>query len=161
MAGGLSAGLVLVWWPVIFSQSASIGSWVWRGLAWTLVFELLLGLLVPLQSKMSKHPLAIRAKVSLQAKINHGKNYLPEHPVTSTLLLAAVALALPAGLIISGPAPVKQTKRPLQIIKKQTKIIKPVKVVRITKIITKKEIKIVKVPLFPGPLDPAFLEDPK
>ena len=42
IAGGLSAGVVLLWWPVLFEDVDTVTSWFVRGVAWTVCFELLL-----------------------------------------------------------------------------------------------------------------------
>jgi hypothetical protein len=42
IAGGLSAGVVLLWWPVLFDRVDTVTSWFARGVAWTVLFELLL-----------------------------------------------------------------------------------------------------------------------
>lgn len=141
IAGGLSAGLVLVWWPALFPDSGGAVSWVWRGLVWTLIFELLLGLLIPLQDKIAKQSWTKKAKVSLQGQGNRLRGWLPESTLLSGIALALVALALPAGLIISGPDKAKAIKAEKAEVK--TKIVKPVKVVRVTKVIKQKEIKVV------------------
>src|SRR4051812_21721034 len=49
IAGGLSAGVVLLWWPVIFDRVDTVTSWFVRGVAWTVLFELLLVALIPFE----------------------------------------------------------------------------------------------------------------
>ena len=49
IAGGLSAGVVLLWWPVLFDDVDTVTSWLARGVAWTLCFELLLLAFVPFE----------------------------------------------------------------------------------------------------------------
>jgi hypothetical protein len=49
IAGGLSAGVVLLWWPVLFDQVDTITAWFVRGVAWTVCFELLLFALIPFE----------------------------------------------------------------------------------------------------------------
>jgi hypothetical protein len=49
IAGGLSAGVVLLWWPLVFDDIDSVGSWLVRGIAWTVAFELLLLSLEPFE----------------------------------------------------------------------------------------------------------------
>jgi hypothetical protein len=48
IAGGLSAGVVLLWWPRFFPHD-SAGTWVARGIAWTLLAEILVVALSPLE----------------------------------------------------------------------------------------------------------------
>lgn len=138
IAGGLSAGLVLVWWPTIFPDTSGAASWVWRGLVWTLIFELLLGLLVPLQEKITNHRWGQKAQELIRRQGNSLRRLAPESAVLSVAVLAGVALALPAGLIVSGP---NQAKSKAQA--QTAKVVKPVKVIRVTKVIKKKEVKIV------------------
>ena len=49
IAGGLSAGVVLLWWPVLFEEVDTVTSWFVRGVAWTVCFELLLVALIPFE----------------------------------------------------------------------------------------------------------------
>ena len=49
IAGGLSAGVVLLWWPVLFDEVDTVTSWFVRGVAWTVCFELLLVALIPFE----------------------------------------------------------------------------------------------------------------
>ena len=49
IAGGLSAGVVLLWWPVLFAEVDTVTSWFVRGVAWTVCFELLLVALIPFE----------------------------------------------------------------------------------------------------------------
>ena len=49
IAGGLSAGVVLLWWPVIFDRMNTVMSWFVRGVTWTVLFELLLIALIPFE----------------------------------------------------------------------------------------------------------------
>jgi hypothetical protein len=56
IAGGLSAGVVLLWWPVIFDRVNTITSWFVRGVAWTILFELLLVALIPFERALWETP---------------------------------------------------------------------------------------------------------
>ena len=47
-SGGLSAGVILLWGPLVF-PSDTLVSWLIRGVAWTFVFELLVLSLAPLE----------------------------------------------------------------------------------------------------------------
>ena len=49
IAAGLSTGVVLLWWPVLFAEVDTVTSWLIRGVAWTVCFELLLIALVPFE----------------------------------------------------------------------------------------------------------------
>jgi hypothetical protein len=48
IAGGLSAAVILVWWPTVFPGD-SVTSWLARGVAWTLAFELFATAFTPLE----------------------------------------------------------------------------------------------------------------
>jgi len=49
IAGGLSAGVVLLWSPVLFEEVDTVTAWFARGVAWTVCFELLLFALIPFE----------------------------------------------------------------------------------------------------------------
>lgn len=135
LAGGLSAGLVLAWWPALFDSEGVI-SWVWRGLAWTLLFELMLGALAPLEMALKQHPRTIKAKHFLARLFRPALLRLPSSsPLASAALLAVGAIALPVGLMVSRSDQVKQP-RPTKLVKlTERKVVKPVKVVKVTKVV--------------------------
>ncbi len=134
LAGGLSAGLVLVWWPTFFSHEG-IASWVWRGLTWTLLFELLLGALTPLESALFNSHWARKLRSTMKPQLARMRGFFPSHPMASGALLAASAIALPAGLIISGSGHIKPVQAAKVVQVTNTKVIKPVKVVKVTKVV--------------------------
>ena len=135
VAGGLSAGIVLAWWPAFFSHD-SIASWCWRGLIWTLLFELLLGALSPLENAAKNSRIAASANIWLSAKLSGVRNLVPSSPAASGGVLVAAAIALPAGLIISGSSKVQQPSQTKSVHITQTrKIVEPVKVVKVTKVV--------------------------
>ena len=73
IAGGLSAGVVLLWWPVLFEDVDTVTSWFVRGVAWTLLFELLLLALIPFSGRprtasASHAGWGARARVSTPAR---------------------------------------------------------------------------------------------
>src|SRR5688572_26955129 len=49
IAGGLSAGVVLLWWPVLVQDVDTVSSWFVRGVAWTVCFEVLAYALMPFE----------------------------------------------------------------------------------------------------------------
>jgi hypothetical protein len=144
LAGGLSAGLVLVWWPTFFSHEG-IASWVWRGLTWTLLFELLLGALTPLESALFNSHWARKLRSKMKPQLTRMRGFFPSHPMASGALLAASAIALPAGLIISGSDHIKPVQAAKIIKVTNTKVVKPVKVVKVTKVVKERV-------LVPGPV---------
>ena len=136
VAGGLSAGIVLAWWPAFFSHD-SIASWCWRGLIWTLLFELLLGALSPLENAAKSSRAAVSANAFLSSRLRRVRNLVPRSPAASGGVLVAAAIALPAGLIISGSREVQQPSETQSVnITQNRKIIKPVKVVKVTKVVS-------------------------
>jgi hypothetical protein len=51
IAGGLSAAVILVWWPSVFPGD-TVASWLARGVAWTLAFELFAHAFAPLERSL-------------------------------------------------------------------------------------------------------------
>jgi hypothetical protein len=51
IAGGLSAAVILVWWPAFF-PGESVSSWLIRGVVWTLAFELVTHAFTPLEGAL-------------------------------------------------------------------------------------------------------------
>jgi hypothetical protein len=103
IAGGLSAAVVLLWWPVFFPAD-TVESWLIRGVVWTLTFELLVLTLLPLERALWDTAPARRA---------HGKardlttRVSVAAPPVRRLRLAAPALlavSVPVALLLSGPA---------------------------------------------------------
>lgn len=134
LAGGLSAGLVLAWWPAFF-HSEGVMSWVWRGLAWTLLFELLLGALTPLEEAVNNHPRYLSLKAAMRRPFRRLSRFTPDSPVASAALLAVGALALPIGLMVSRSDKVHPQK-PVEVVKvTKKKVVRPVKVVKVTKVV--------------------------
>ena len=56
IAAGLSTGVVLLWWPVLFDRVDSVTSWFARGVTWTVLFELLLFALIPFEQALWETP---------------------------------------------------------------------------------------------------------
>lgn len=123
-AGGLSAGVVLVWWPVL-PHSSGAGSWVLRGIIWTCLFELLVLALEPLERSL----LGSRAWIGLREKLGVGP--LVGH--RGAVALGLVMLLACAGLVWRGPEP--SPARPQKPRVEVRKIIQPVKVVKETQVI--------------------------
>ena len=137
IAGGLSAGLVLVWWPALF-PNAGVLSWCWRALVWTLLFELLLGALAPLEFALKSSHITRNVKQAITVHFDNLTSFAPRSATASAILLALAALALPAGLILTGSCRAnKNTANKPSAVKvvKNVKTVKPVKVIRITKVV--------------------------
>src|SRR5881398_1097330 len=97
VAGGLSAAVILLWWPSFFAGDSS-ASWLCRGVAWTLFFELLLHAFAPLEAAlwetrrahaMRRRAAETRAKLELES---------PRRRLGARTALASLALAAPLAL---------------------------------------------------------------
>lgn len=131
IAGGLSAGIVLAWWPVIFTHDGA-ASWVWRGVAWTLCYELLHAAIEPLEHALLNTRAAQAAGRHVQRLLTPVRRAASRRPALSLGALAATVLAVPGGLLASGADNAAQeadrAARPVRITKvtKITKVVKPV-----------------------------------
>jgi hypothetical protein len=101
LAGGLTAGIVLIWWPRHYPTEGL--QWlVLRGVIGTLLFELLLLAYAPLEERISRR-LARRTRVDrLKARVDA----VPATARTGgSYLFAGGALALPILLLATAGAP--------------------------------------------------------
>jgi hypothetical protein len=131
IAGGLSAGVVLLWWPRFFPHDTA-GGWVARGIAWTLLAEILVVAVSPLEHAMRARVAACRpvGRVrSLFSASTRMRAYL-------ALGLAAVAVSLPLMLIATGHPAVAGTPKPQQVTK-VTRVVKVVKQVKVKRIVVR------------------------
>jgi len=135
VAGGLSAGVVLVWWPAL-SYSSGAGSWILRGVLWTCLFELLLLALSPLEETL----LRTRAVVRVLERVPEAK------PSTRR---GAVGLGL-GTILICGLLVVKGPDQPqaksIQKAKVEKIIQQPVQIIRKTVVVRPSKTVIQKVP---------------
>jgi hypothetical protein len=128
IAGGLSAGVVLLWWPVLFDEVDSVTSWFVRGVAWTVCFELLLFALIPFERALWDTPRAeriVQRVGSAGLRLDSGSRRRRMGRVSA---VAGVALAIPVVLLVAGlhkQLPVRAEAAP----------VRPVKVVRVTKVV--------------------------
>jgi hypothetical protein len=127
IAGGLSAGVVLLWWPRFFPHD-SAGTWVARGIAWTLLAEILVVALSPLEH-------ALRARVSALGPVGQVRAFFSRWSrlrAYFALGLAAVAVSLPLMLIATGrPAKGQAPKQQVTNVTRVVKVVKRVQVKRI------------------------------
>jgi hypothetical protein len=106
VAGGLSAAVILLWWPNFVHHEGAV-SWLVRGVVWTLSFELLLHALLPLERALWESAAARR--------VRDRTNRLPApRRVGARAALACGALAVPAALLATAPAPPPEEK-PAQV----------------------------------------------
>jgi hypothetical protein len=103
-AGGLSAAVILLWYPLVF-PSDTIESWMIRGVLWTLMFELLLVAFTPVEEALwrSRAIARVRDQAMAAAGARLGEA-TRRRRIGARTLAASVALAAPIGLIASAPA---------------------------------------------------------
>jgi hypothetical protein len=134
VAGGFSAGVVLLWWPLLVPGD-SLTAWLSRGVAFTFTFELLLLGLRPLEHALW----ATRSGTRLRARIDGVASRLSAGDTVrrlgSTAALAAVAVSIPAALIATGlhERPDEDDKQAASAprVVRITKVVRPVKVKRV------------------------------
>jgi hypothetical protein len=128
IAGGLSAGVVLLWWPLLFEDVDTVTSWFVRGVAWTLIFEVLLLALVPFERALweTAHGERIARRVGDAGSRLHSGSHRRRMGRLSAV--ATVALAVPVVLVLAGlheHAPARA----------EAPAVRPIKVVRVTKVV--------------------------
>ena len=131
IAGGLSAGVVLLWWPHFFPHD-SAGAWVARGIAWTLLAEILVVAVSPLEH-------ALRARVAAFGPVGRVSSFFSGRSrlrAYFALGLAAVAVSLPLMLIATGHPAVAESPKP-QRVTKVTRVVKVVKQVKVKRIVVR------------------------
>ena len=133
IAGGLSAGVVLLWWPVLFEDVDTVMSWLVRGVAWTVCFELLLVALVPFERALWETTRGER----ISTRVGAAGSRLHAGSARSRLgrlsAVATVALIVPVALLVMGldrQGPASAEAKPGA----------PVKVVRVTKVVNVKRV---------------------
>jgi hypothetical protein len=128
IAGGLSAGVVLVWWPVLFEHGDTVTSWFIRGVAWTVCFELLMFALVPVERALweTRSGERIVGRVGAAGSRLHAGS--PRRKLGRLSALATVALVVPAALLVMG----LQEELPA---KAEAATVRPVKVVHVTRVV--------------------------
>jgi hypothetical protein len=128
IAGGLSAGVVLVWWPVLFENVDTVTSWFIRGAAWTVCFELLLSALVPVERALWETQPGERIAGRVGAAGTRLQSGSHRRKLGQLSALATVALAVPVVLVVMGV----QEQVPAKAEAAQPR---PIKVVRVTKVV--------------------------
>jgi hypothetical protein len=124
IAGGLSAGVVLLWWPRVVPHDSAV-SWVARGIGWTLLAEILVVALSPLE-------LVLRTRLATLAPVGRLRGLGARSRQGAYVVLAAVAVCLPLTLIATGqPAPAAQPPKQITNVTRVVKVVKPVQVKKI------------------------------
>jgi hypothetical protein len=101
VAGGLSAALVLLWWPMI-APGDSLLAWLGRGVGFTLSFELLLLGLRPLEQALWATSSGTRVRERVDARAERLREGDSARRLGSSGAIAALVLAVPAVLILAG-----------------------------------------------------------
>lgn len=133
IAGGLSAGVVLLWWPVLFDRVDTVTSWFVRGVAWTVIFELLLVALMPFERALwetAHGERIVRRMGSAGSRLHSGSH---RRRMSRLSAVASVALALPVILLVAGlhrQAPVQPAAAPVKVVR-VTKIVRPITIRRV------------------------------
>ncbi len=167
IAGGLSAGVVLLWWPVLFEDVDTVTSWFVRGVAWTLLFELLLLALVPFERALweTAHGERITRRVGSAGSRLHSGSHRRRMGRLSAV--ATVALALPVVLVMAGlneHAPARadaQAVTPIKVVR-VTKVVRPVTVKRVVERAPISGQPVITTPqsAAPAPVPPRTTEEP-
>jgi hypothetical protein len=127
IAAGLSTGVVLLWWPVLFDRVDSVTSWLARGVTWTVLFELLLFALIPFERAMWETPggEAVCSRVgAAHSRLHSGTQ---RRRMSRLSALASAAILVPVVLLVTG-----LHQAPAQA---GTDRVRPIKVVRVTKVV--------------------------
>ena len=133
IAAGLSTGVVLLWWPVLFAEVDTVTSWLIRGVAWTVCFELLLIALVPFERALweTAHGERISRRMgSAGSRLHSGSS---RRRMSRLSVVATVAIAVPVVLLVAGlqkQAPAHAEAAPIKVVR-VTKVVRPVTVKRI------------------------------
>jgi hypothetical protein len=136
LAGGLSAGVVLLWWPQFFPTD-TVTSWLARGVVWTLVFELVLVAVSPLESALWTTEPGER----LTRRVAAARGVL-EHPSPRRMMgrraaVASFAMAVPLVLIGAGlhaHIPVSHRSAPkVTNVTRVVRVVRPLEVKRVVK----------------------------
>ena len=133
IAGGLSAGVVLLWWPVLFEDVDTVASWFVRGAAWTVLFELLLVALQPFERALWETAGGERLAGRVGAAGSRLHSGSSRRRMGRLSAVATAALAVPVALLVMGlqqhePASAEATP------------VRPIKVVRVTKVVNVKRV---------------------
>jgi hypothetical protein len=160
IAGGISAGVVLLWWPVLFDRVDTVTSWFVRGVAWTVCFELLLVALVPFERALWETARAeriVQRVGNAGSRIDSGSH---RRRIGRLSAVATMALAVPVVLLVAGlhkQLPVRAEAAPTRPIKvvRVTKVVRPVTVQRVVEQAPQPEV------TTPAPVPPRTTEKPK
>src|SRR3954471_4581299 len=91
VAGGLSAAVILLWWPRFFPVDNAT-TWLVRGVVWTLSFEVLLHALLPLERALWESRTG--------AKVRAGASRAHTRSRRGRTVVACCALSVPVALLM-------------------------------------------------------------
>jgi hypothetical protein len=122
IAGGLSAGVFLFWWPD-HVHSETLTTLAIRGLMWTLTFELLLLALGPAELLLAKH---VGSRVSARRDLVRSRLDGVPAPARASgvLALACCGIAAPLALLAGAPSEIVKDDKPRVV--KQVIVERPV-----------------------------------
>jgi hypothetical protein len=136
LAGGLSAGLVLLWWPHFFPTD-TVTSWLGRGVVWTLSFELLLIALSPFELALWTTEPGARLTQKVAAARGILEHPSPRRMIGRRAAVAFVALAVPLTLIGAGlhaHIPLSHGRTPeVTNVTRVVRVVRPVEVRRVVR----------------------------
>jgi hypothetical protein len=140
IAGGLSAGVVLLWWPVLFEDVDTVSSWFVRGVAWTVLFELLLFALIPFERALWEtrggERLAGRVGAA-QSRLHAGSH---RRRMSRLSAIATFAMAVPVALLVTGLQQHPSASA-------RQRVVRPIEVVRVTKVVKVEKVVRAKAPV--------------
>jgi hypothetical protein len=129
LAGGLSAGVILLWWPLVF-PSDSLESWLIRGICWTFCFELMMHSFAPLEEALWKTRAARTLAAQAQASVSKLPGDTARKRVGLRSVVAGVALLIPVALLTTAPAERIKPKQASTEVRQVTQVKRIVRVER-------------------------------
>lgn len=115
VAGGLTAGIFLFWWPTHFSTEG-IEPLILRGLLSTLFFELVLLSVAPLERRVTER-LQLRTQ-ERRTRVRARLEAAPERARTGGVVaLACLSVGAPLALIAGGPHQLVKKPEPVQVVR--------------------------------------------
>jgi hypothetical protein len=128
IAGGLSAAVILLWWPSVFPSDA-VESWLVRGIVWTLSFELMLHAFMPVEESLWRTHAARRVRDQAVAASARLAADSPRRRSGGRNVVAVLALLVPVALLASAP-PQPPKAQAHETVRHVTEVKRVVKVVR-------------------------------
>jgi hypothetical protein len=133
IAGGLSAGVVLLWWPVLFERVDTVTSWFVRGVAWTVLFELILFALIPFERALWETDRGERLSGRVGAASSRLHSGSRRRRMSRLTAIATVAVVVPVALLVMGLQEHTTARA-------DAPVVRPINVVRVTKVVKVKKI---------------------